>query len=281
MLKTFNPRTATAVLLSALFIAQASQPASADNAQPRHETKFAVKLGAVTVGKVTFGVALDGNDYTFTGNGKTQGLADWFAPGKARIKSRGALNGDRHNATDHFLSVTENSKTSTLEMAFAGGEVTNVSLKPDKRKKKKAKKYVLIQPEDLKNVVDPASTMIVPVPLAQAKNPNAVCGRTFRVYDGDTRYDMKLSYKTNKPVKTRGYDGNAYVCKLKYVPVAGHRKGHSSIKRMADNDDMEIWLAPINGGTQDQSVFTAIRILVPTWIGTFSAEPEYFGPAES
>lgn len=277
----FVSQSAAALGLAALLVVQAAQPAAAESAPPRHETRFAVKFGALTVGKVTFGVALDGNDYTFTGNGKTQGLADWFAPGKAVIRSRGVLKGAQHDAAEHFLSVTENSKTSTLQMAFAGGKVTNVSLQPDKRKKKKAKKYVLIEPEDLRDVVDPASTMVVPVPLAQARDPRAVCGRTFRVYDGDTRYDMKLSYKTNKPVKTNGYEGNAYVCKLKYVPVAGHRKKHKSVEQMAKNDDMEIWLAPINGGTQDQSVFTAIRILVPTWLGTFSAEPEYFGPANS
>lgn len=264
-------------------VAMPGQAVMADNHShsPGHETRFAVKFGAVTVGKVTFGVTLDGNDYTFTGNGRTQGLADWFAPGKAVIRSEGALAGNQLNAASHYLSVTENRKTAVLEMAFADGAVRNVSLKPDKRKKKKASKYVLIEPEHLRSVVDPASTMIVPVPLEKANDPKAVCGHTFRVYDGDTRFDMKLSYKTNKPVRTAGYEGNAYVCKLKYIPVSGHKRKHKSVERMAENNDMEIWLAPINGGTKDQSVFTAIRILVPTWIGTFSAEPEYFGPAKS
>jgi len=251
-------------------------------ADQRHETKFKVKFGGVTVGKVTFGVSMKGDDYTFTGEGRTQGLADWFAPGKATIKSEGALRGQVLKASTHFLSVTDNKKTAVLKMSFADGGVENVYLNPDKRKKKKkAKKWVLITPEDLKNVVDPASTMVVPVPLAMAKDPASVCGRTLRVYDGDTRFDMKLSYKANQPISTDGYEGNAYVCKLKYIPVAGHKRKQKSVERMASNNDMEIWLAPIDGGTADQSIFTAIRIVVPTWIGTFSAEPDYFGPARS
>ncbi len=92
---------------------------------------------------------------------------------------------------------------------------------------------------------------------------------------------MKLSYKNNQKVKTEGYDGFAYVCKLQYIPVAGHKRDHENTKRMAANNDMEIWLAPISAGDDSQSLFTAIRIVVPTWLGTFSAEPVYFGPAKS
>ena len=142
-----------------------------DDAAERHETDFRVKFGSVTVGKVTFGVAMNGDHYTFTGNGRTEGLADWFAPGKAVIKSEGEVAGSSHNAASHFLSVTENKKTAVLKMAFTGGKVADVYLKPDKRKKKKAKKYVLIKPEDLVNVMDPASTMVVPgQACARARN---------------------------------------------------------------------------------------------------------------
>ena len=244
-----------------------------------HETDFRVKFGSVTIGKVTFGVATEGDHYVFTGKGRTQGIAEWFAPGKADMKSEGLVSGSEIVATSHFLSVSEGRKKSVLTMTFDKGAVRDVQLEPDDRKKKKPNKYVMIEPDDLKNVVDPASTMVVPVPLEKAGDPQAVCGHSFHVYDGDTRFDIELSYKRDAPIKTGGYDGYAYVCKLKYVPVAGHKRKHKSTERMAANEDMEIWLAPINGGTEDQSIFTAIRIDVPTWLGTFSAEPDYCGPA--
>ena len=74
-------------------------------------------------------------------------------------------------------------------------------------------------------------------------------------------------------VKTAGYNGHAYVCRLRYIPIAGHKKNHRNIKEMAANKNMEIWLAPMGG----VSVFTPIKISVSTKYGRFSAVPEYFG----
>jgi len=251
----------------------------ADISQTAHETEFNVKFGLLTVGNMIFGVSMDGQSYTFTGKGKTKGLAEWFASGKADIKSEGVVSGRDLIAASHFLSVTEKKKTAVLKMSFDKGEIKNVFVEPDKRKKnKKEPKYVLIKPEDMKNIVDPASTMVIPVDLESATDPVSVCGRTFRVYDGETRFDMKLSYKRNAEITTKGYDGHAYVCQLRYIPVAGHKRKNKSTLEMAANKDMEIWLAPIDGGNEDQSIFTAIKIIVPTSLGTFSAEPEYFGP---
>lgn len=274
----FKSATGALVLSTALFIPFADAATAASTV---HETRFNVKFGTINVGKMTFGVSVDGQHYKLTGNGKTEGLAEWFAPGKATIQSDGTLKGATLTAQKHYLAVVEDKKKAVLNMAFNHGAVQSVSLVPDKRKKRSnPKKYAVIQPEHLKNVVDPASTLIVPVDLKDASNPQAVCGRTFNVYDGETRFDIKLSYKRNQKVSTKGYDGYAYVCKMKYIPVAGHKYTHKNTKRMARNNDMEIWLAPISAGNEDQSVFTAIRISVPTWLGTFSAEPVYFGPAK-
>ena len=46
-----------------------------------------------------------------------------------------------------------------------------------------------------------------------------------------------------------------------------------SVKEMAENEQMEIWLAPMGG----VSVFTPIKILIGTKYGRFSAIPSFFG----
>ncbi len=275
----FFAKLAMTTLFGALALTHTANQSSAIEL---HRTDFTVKFGAMTVGSLSLGVDIDANDYKLTGKGKTKGLADWFAKSKAEIESHGHLVSGRVIASNHFLSVTEKDKTEALTINFDGGDVKEVSLKPDKRKNRKnPKKYVVLKEDHLKGVVDPASALVVPVGVEAANDPTNVCNRTYKVYDGETRFDMVLSYKTNKPVKTKGYDGNAYVCRLKYVPVAGHEHDQKNVKRMAKNGDMEIWLAPIGINDSGQAIFTAIRILVPTWIGTFSAEPEYFGPARS
>ena len=251
------------------------------HAGERHLTKFDVRLGSLSLGQMDFNVDLDGDQYVLSGNGKTKGLAEWFAAGKADMKSNGLVKGDVVQADQHFISITEGKKTETLDMGFTSGDVTKIALKPEKKPKTNAKKYVLIEPQHLKGDIDPASALVVPVGPDKANDPNAVCNRRLKIFDGVARYDMALSYKTNSKVETKGYKGWAYVCRLKYVPVAGYKRNNENTQRMADNDGMEIWLAPIpQEGDVTAAVFTPIKIVVPTWLGTFTAEPEYFGPSK-
>ena len=164
-----------------------------------------------------------------------------------------------------------------MKLSFSGDEVADVeiiSAKP--RKLKKAPKYVPVEPSHLAAVIDPASSMIVPMNGIDARSGRKVCNQRFPIYDGETRYDITLRFKSTKPIKTSGYDGYAYVCQMRYVPVAGHKKNHRSVQEMADNKNMEIWLAPMGG----VSVFTPIKIVVGTKYGRFSATPTYFGNAQ-
>jgi hypothetical protein len=100
-----------------------------------------------------------------------------------------------------------------------------------------------------------------------------VCNRTFNLYDGDARYDVALKYKSTRQIETEGYKGTAFVCQLRYIPISGHRRNEKNVEYMADNKDMEVWLAPVSG----TPLFTPIRFDVPTWVGTVVAYPTYFG----
>jgi hypothetical protein len=134
---------------------------------------------------------------------------------------------------------------------------------------------VALTPEHLKSVLDPASSIVIPVDPARAGDPRAVCDRTLPIYDGDTRFDIALAYKATKTVTTEGYKGYAYVCGLRYVPIAGHKRNQKNIEYMRKNDGMEIWLAPM----EKTNLYTPIRVEVPTWVGRVVAVPTYFGPA--
>jgi len=242
-----------------------------------HQTTFDVRFGGLSVGVMSFKIASDQKTYTLTGGGRTKGLAAWFSSGKASLKSAGTLEPTFANAQNYSISISDQKKTATLKMALNNGSLKNIAMKPDKTKKHLGANYVTIKDSDLFGIIDPASTLVIPVPYEKASDPKHVCNQLHRVYDGETRYDMKLSYKKNAPIKTNGYSGHAYVCRLKYIPVSGHKTTNKNAKRMAANNDMEIWLAPM----QASNIFTPIRIRVPTWIGNFYADPTYFGPAKS
>jgi len=264
----FRIGIATLSLLAAL-----AAPAAA---QTHHRTVFDVKFAGVKVGKATFDITFDDKNYAIGLSGGTAGIAELFAQGSGEVRSVGAMNGGEVQAVSNSVVYREKKKQpATLEMTFDKGAFASLKLDPDKRKKKDGPTWVQVTPEHLAKVIDPASGVVMPVQRERANDPNAVCNRVIPVYDGDSRYDIVLRYKATKPVETEGYKGWAYVCQLRYRPVAGHRTDHKNVRYMADNKLMEIWVAPMAG----TNVFTMIRVEVPTWVGRVVAEPVFFGAA--
>lgn len=267
-----SPKSTMAMLALAL---GAAVPASgAGQAEPlRHRTVFDIRFGALAVGEATIDVAFDERHYELKAFGKTVGVAELFAQGKGDAASAGRIEGGRIVAQTSDAVYLEKGNKSTVHLEFDKGLVTKVSIVADKKKNRTGPKWVEVNESHLRAVMDPASSIVVPVPYEQAKDPKAVCNRTLNLYDGETRYDIALQYKATKPVSTQGYEGYAYVCRMKYIPVAGHKRKQKNVEYMAGNDGMEIWLAPM----QATNLFSPIRVEVPTWIGRISATPAFFG----
>ncbi|MEZ5871166.1 MAG: DUF3108 domain-containing protein [Nitratireductor sp.] len=240
--------------------------------QIQQNTVLSVRFSGIPVGTANFNIQLNGQHYEVNANGKTAGIVDMFAPGSGEAKSEGAVKPDTILTSTNQVVFSGKDEKATLDMTFVDGAVEKVALKTNKPKDKSGPKWVPVKPEDLKAVIDPASTLVIPVPIGEANDGRKVCNRTLNIYDGDARYNMALTYKRTQPVKTDGYRGYAYVCKLKYIPIAGHKTGQKNIKYMAANEGMELWLAPI----AKRPVFTVIRVEVPTWLGQVTALPVKF-----
>jgi len=250
-------------------------PVPAVSQDLQHETHFSIRYGAIEIGRAKFNIRFDDKSYILKGSGKTTGLVEWLAPSSGSVESAGAVIENQLKPEKHTVAVKEKKKKlESVALAFANEKVVDVAIKSNKKKKvRKAPRYVPVEAQHLAAVLDPASTLIVPVAEGKAGDGRHVCNQKFPVFDGETRYDIKLRYKSVRAVKTKGYKGNAYVCQMRYVPVAGHKKNHRQVKEMAANKRMEIWLAPMQG----QSVFTPIQIVVGTKYGSFLAKPTYFG----
>lgn len=251
-------------------VASLAPTTAANAAKIVHTTQFNVNFTGIRIGKITFNIEIEGNDYQLSANGKTDGVARMFSKGKGSFVSRGHFEKDLVISTSHEIQVTEKGKTAKLEMSFDEGNLINVSANP-KKKPRTGKKYIPILEEHLRSIIDPASSIVVPT-AENASSGKDVCGRTLNVYDGETRYDIALTYKGTRPISAKGYKGLAYVCRFMYVPIAGHKEGHKSVEVMRKNKDMEIWLAPISG----TSVFTPIKIDVKSPVGRFVAFPKRF-----
>ena len=78
------------------------------------------------------------------------------------------------------------------------------------------------------------------------------------------RYDLQLTFKRMETVKAeKGYAGKVLVCAVRFSPIAGYIPSRSAIKYIAEQHDIEVWLAPIEG----TRVLVPFRAQLPTPIG--------------
>ena len=56
------------------------------------------------------------------------------------------------------------------------------------------------------------------------------------------RSDLRRRSATSRP---RATAGPVAICAVRYVPIAGHRRDRPATKFMAENKDIEVWLAPV------------------------------------
>ena len=92
------------------------------------------------------------------------------------------------------------------------------------------------------------------------------------MFDGYTRFDVALTYVGEREVSAKGYTGPVAICAARYVPIAGHRRDRPATKFMAENKDIEVWLAPVAGA----QVLMPFRISVRTMVGTAVIEASEF-----
>ena len=169
-----------------------------------------------------------------------------------------------------FATTASNSKmTRTIRMALSGNAVRGVDISPPFEDKPDR---VPLEPRDKLNIVDPVGAFVIPAPAQAPATSAAACNRKIPIFDGYTRFDVDLSYVGERTVKTKGYSGPVAVCAARYTPIAGHRRDRPATKFMAENKDMEIWLAPIGGS----KVLMPYRISIRTMIGTAVAEATEF-----
>ena len=81
-----------------------------------------------------------------------------------------------------------------------------------------------------------------------------------------------MSFTGLRDVSTKGYTGKVAVCAVRYTPISGHRRDRPATKYMADNRELEVWLAPV-GNTK---VFMPFHISAQTMIGMVEIDATRF-----
>lgn len=239
-----------------------------------HAEKLAVTyditLAGLSFGRADVAADISGSRYNLDVNARTTGLAA-ITKGAGRAQSSGAIGGMIPNSTGYAMTAQSSDGPRTVRMAMTGGAVRGAEIvppidpKPDR---------VPVTDAHKRGVLDPVSALIMPQTSANATD-GSNCNRTLPIFDGAARYDIILSYKGSRQVKTKGYEGPVIVCAARYVPQAGHRPERKATQFMANNRDIEAWLAPVNG----TKVLVPYKISVKTMVGTAVIEASNFSTA--
>lgn len=265
---------------------------------PQHPARFAVRYGVsflgLPVGEADLALAWGEGRYALDLSGRLRGMPGFFLDGAGGAAAAGrVVPADPARLEPASFQVESRYAgrpvrvTMRLERGRGrgrgrgqgrdhdGSRVRDVVLDPVPTPRPDR---VPLGPEDTVGVLDPLS--ILAVPVGSAPLDPGLCERRIPVFDGATRADLVLSRGALVAVEKGPYRGPALECRVRWVPVAGHRANGSGVRRMAENDDMRVRLAPVPGmtmGTATGAVLLPLAISVGTGWGTVRVEATGWG----
>jgi len=250
-------RSAIGVAVTAI-AAAAADPALA---QGRLDARYAVTLAGVPVGKGAWVIDIAENQFTAAASGATAGLLRVFASGQGSGASRGLIVSGTPVPASFAASITSDKKTEEIRMTLGAGDVKDFAISPE----------VPVDPERVPvteahfhGVSDPMTGSLIRVPGTGNPLTPQACSRTTPIFDGRMRYNLQFAYKRMEQVKAdKGYEGPVVVCAVYFTPIAGFIPHRASVKYLASQRDMEVWLAPV----ANTRVLVPYPVSIPTPIG--------------
>jgi Protein of unknown function (DUF3108) len=218
---------------------------------------YRFSFNGFNVGTYKFAVHYDGKTYAATGKAEISALFGAFK-WVGNLTGAGAFEGPGPKPASYEMSYKTKSKVTTVKLGFAESKVASIALAP---KKAPSPETVKLKPENLQNVFDPMGATLA----VSDADPSNACNRTIPVFDGWTRYDLQLSLKGREHIsekKPSGQPRELLVCRVKYVPIAGH-KPKDFIDPWIDYNHIEVALRAV----PTAGVYVPYRITVPSTIG--------------
>ena len=224
-----------------------------------------VYFSGVRVGKLKQTVSIDGDNYSISGSAKSNAVISIVANTKASYSSSGKLAGRNIIPNTQSITYKSGKKAGNATLTFDKQAVVKISATPAIKYKPGS---VEVTQDHIKKVLDPVSSLIFPVEPSQVGKGSAICNRTVPIFDGKNRIDLKFSYKSSSNQSTKGFSGQVVTCRVKYVPVAGHRPTSKGTAFMMTNNNIEVSLARV----ANSNVYSLFGFTVPIRKGTVTGK---------
>lgn len=255
------PRIRQAVMYYAACIVVAgmiSPPAMAGTTWPASIAgRYKLAFNGFEVGAYQFQSQFTGKSYSASSSADISALFGAFK-WKGTIQSQGTAGAGGPIPSNFAMNFTSKKKTGSIAMTFEKHAVKSYEVLPQKPPHPDA---IPVKPDDLAAVLDPLSA-ILSITHATSAKP---CDRTLPIFDGKTRFNLVMSYKGTEKITDKqpsGQPSQLVVCKVKYIPVSGHKPKDFADPWISYNA-IEIALRPVPSA----NVFVTYRITVPTTIG--------------
>ena len=255
----------------AVFAALAALASGGPGAAQTLRVTYGISLLGLPLGTGTVKAEISPNAYEVEGQAKLNALASLVNNSRGVSRGNGAIVSGRLSPATFATTAASSSSTRTIRMAMTRNAVAQVDISPPFADHPDR---VPLRAEDTHNVIDPVAAYVFPKPLGQPLAPSD-CDRTLPIFDGYTRFDLKLSFVEQKEVKAKGYSGPVEVCAVRYLPISGHRKERPATKFMEENRDMQIWLAPVAGAP----ALAPFKVSIKTMVGVLDIEATEFSVA--
>jgi len=244
--------------LSLSVLAAGSPAQAADNWPANMRALYDVNFNGFNIGTLEFVSQAEQQSYTLVANAKLSallGAITW----DGHTRSFGMIAKAAPQPAAFTLDFRTNRGIGSTKMGFDGGAVTKIAHLPPPVVHPEA---IPLRADHLKGVVDPLSAVML---LSRGSSANP-CERRIPIFDGRERFDLLFSYKGEMKVTEQlpsGQPGIAFVCKVRYLPIAGH-KVDSETRFMAASNEIEVALRPIPAA----NVFVPYQINIPTMAGS-------------
>lgn len=231
---------------------------------PKLTAVYKLRMHGLEVATFNFSSSVTGDTYALAGQAKMAwglGLLKYTGT----FSSSGRLSGAALQPASYAYDWRVNAKSGAVNIAYGpgdravGGAVKSVEVQPPNVP---SPDVVPVKPEHLRSVFDPLTSLIVLSRLGDGPP----CQRTIAVYEGKQRFDIAFTPLREEKVvepKPSGQPVTAYVCRVKYTPVSGH-KMNKETQLAVKAEGIEVALRPVPSA----DVLVPYRIVLPTPLGS-------------
>jgi Protein of unknown function (DUF3108) len=238
----------------------ASQPVSAQQSR-KVTAEYSINFNGLSIGTFKLWSDLDSAEYKLKARANISLLAGILFEWQGDTSSSGRVMARLPRPYAYSFGYATSDKRETVDVKFSNNIVEEIAVNPPQRQ---SASRIPVTRKHMRNVVDPLSAIVMLTNVGSNKSGEEVCSRRLPIFDGKSRYDLKLTYKTTKRVSADGYQGPAYVCKVKFLPIAGHKAGDKENSFAAKSESMEVWMIPL----AKAELYVPYYIYLPTPAGS-------------